>query len=234
MWMPTTDLPVSPGHPFYARLNAMLDATASTRSSKAQCQPFYAPGWAGRGWRPAGTSACCWSATSRASTPSAASPGAPRLAVAARASCGLGLDEPAPDHSTISRTRRLIDAGDASRGLHLGAGAPGRGRALKGRTVGVDSTTLEANAAMRSIVRRDTGERYQEYLTRLAKDRASRRRRARTWRGWTGSGRRGRRTRLEEPGRSGREDHQDEGRPHAPGPQSRARRSISTAGRWSR
>ena len=39
---------------------------------------------------------------------------------------------------------------------------------LKGKTIGVDATTLEANAAMRSIVRRDTGESYQEFLTRLA------------------------------------------------------------------
>src|SRR4029450_10918830 len=39
---------------------------------------------------------------------------------------------------------------------------------LKGRTVAIDATTLEANAAMRSIVRRDTGETYQEFLTRLA------------------------------------------------------------------
>ena len=38
---------------------------------------------------------------------------------------------------------------------------------LKGRTVAIDATTLEANAAMRSIVRRDTGETYQEFLTRL-------------------------------------------------------------------
>ena len=39
---------------------------------------------------------------------------------------------------------------------------------LKGRTIAIDATTLEANAAMRSIVRRDTGEAYQAYLTRLA------------------------------------------------------------------
>jgi len=39
---------------------------------------------------------------------------------------------------------------------------------LKGRTIAIDATTLEANAAMRSIVRRDTGEDYQAYLTRLA------------------------------------------------------------------
>jgi transposase len=39
---------------------------------------------------------------------------------------------------------------------------------LKGKTIGIDATTLEANAAMRSIVRRDTGESYMEYLRRLA------------------------------------------------------------------
>ena len=39
---------------------------------------------------------------------------------------------------------------------------------VKGKTIGVDATTLEANAALRSIVRRDTGESYQEFLTKLA------------------------------------------------------------------
>ena len=39
---------------------------------------------------------------------------------------------------------------------------------VKGKTVGIDATTLEANAALRSIVRRDTGESYQEFLTKLA------------------------------------------------------------------
>ena len=40
---------------------------------------------------------------------------------------------------------------------------------VKGRTVGVDATTLEANAAMRSIVRRDNGASYDEFLTGLAR-----------------------------------------------------------------
>ena len=52
---------------------------------------------------------------------------------------------------------------------------------LRGQTLAVDATTLEANAAMRSIVRRDTGESYQQFLTRLAMPRASRRRVARRW-----------------------------------------------------
>src|SRR5207248_11278931 len=76
----------------------------------------------------------------------------------------IGLDEATPDHSTISRTRRLMAVEThrqvffwvlerlADRGL------------LKGKTVGVDATTLEANGAMRSIVRREHGESYEEVL----------------------------------------------------------------------
>src|SRR6516162_4253513 len=82
---------------------------------------------------------------------------------------GIGLDEDTPDHSTISRTRRLIDVEThkevfswvlnqlADRGL------------LRGQRIGIDATTLEANAAMRSIVRRETGESYEEFLRGLAK-----------------------------------------------------------------
>jgi hypothetical protein len=43
MWIPTTDLPVSPGHPFYTRLNAILDEAGFERFAEAQCQAFYAP-----------------------------------------------------------------------------------------------------------------------------------------------------------------------------------------------
>jgi len=82
---------------------------------------------------------------------------------------GIALTEATPDHSTLSRTRRLIDLETheqvfawvlnllADRGL------------LQGKRIGIDATTLEANAAMKSIVRRDTGESYNEFLTGLAK-----------------------------------------------------------------
>jgi hypothetical protein len=43
IWIPTTDLPVSPGHPFYARLNAILDEAGFDRFAEEQCRPFYAP-----------------------------------------------------------------------------------------------------------------------------------------------------------------------------------------------
>ena len=168
MWIPTTDLPVSPGHPFYTRLNAILDEAGFDRFAEAQCQAFYAPVM-GRPGLPPGRyfrllllgyfegldseRGIAWRAAD---------------SLAVRSFVGLGLDASAPDHSTISRTRRLIDL-DTHRAVFtwvqerlVAAGL------LTGRTVAIDATTLEANAAMRSIVRRDTGESYQEFLTRLA------------------------------------------------------------------
>ena len=83
---------------------------------------------------------------------------------------GVPVDKPAPDHSTISRTRRLIDIETHSEVFtHILKMLANHGL-INGKTTGVDSTTLEANAAMRSIVRRDSGEGYQEFLTRLAKE----------------------------------------------------------------
>ena len=77
---------------------------------------------------------------------------------------GVGLNQMPHDHSTISRTRRLIDV-ETHQAVLLA-----EKDLMKGKTVGVDGTTLEANAALRSIVRRDTGEGYQEFLTRLAQE----------------------------------------------------------------
>ena len=83
---------------------------------------------------------------------------------------GLPIDKPAPDHSTISRTRRLIDLETHAQVFQFILKVLANHDLIEGKTVGVDSTTLEANAAMRSIVRRDTGEGYQQFLERLAKE----------------------------------------------------------------
>jgi len=168
MWIPTTDLPVSPGHPFYTRLNTILDEAGFDRFVEAQCESFYAPVM-GRPCLPPGRYfrlllLCYFEGLD--SERCIAWRAADSLTV--RSFVGLGLDAAAPDHSTISRTRRLIDV-DTHRAVFtwvqerlVAAGL------LTGRTVAIDATTLEANAAMRSIVRRDTGESYQEFLTRLA------------------------------------------------------------------
>jgi transposase len=80
----------------------------------------------------------------------------------------IGLDENTPDHVTISRTRRLIDGETHQRIFTWVLERLAQAGLIRGKTIGVDSTTLEANAAMKSIVRRNTGESYMAYLQRLA------------------------------------------------------------------
>jgi transposase len=168
MWVPTTELPVSPGHPFYTKLNAILEEAGFDRFAEGECQQFYAPVMGRPSLPPSryfrlllvgyfegldSERGIAWRAAD---------------SLAVRTFVGLGLDTAGPDHSTISRTRRLI-ALETHRAVFTWVqerlAAAGL---LKGRTVAIDATTLEANAAMRSIVRRDTGETYHEFLTRLA------------------------------------------------------------------
>jgi transposase len=82
---------------------------------------------------------------------------------------GYSLTDTTPDHSSLSVIRHRIDVEThlSVFGWVLGV-LDGHGL-LRGKTLGVDATTLEANAAMRSIVRRDTGEGYESFLTQLAR-----------------------------------------------------------------
>ena len=169
MWMTTSELPKSPGHPFYQRLNVVLDEAGFDRFAEKSCERFYA----GQVGRPSllpgryfrllllgyfegldSERGIAWRAAD---------------SLAIRSFLGLGLDERGPDHSTISRTRRLIDVETHREVFGWVLERLAQAGLVKGKTLLVDGTTLEANAAMRSIVRRDTGEKYEEYLTGLAK-----------------------------------------------------------------
>ena len=90
--------------------------------------------------------------------------------LALRSFLGVGLKEMPPDHSTISRTRRLIDVETHQAVFRWVLELLAEKDLLQGKTIGIDATTLEANAALRSIVRRDTGEGYQEFLVGLAQE----------------------------------------------------------------
>ncbi len=89
--------------------------------------------------------------------------------IALREFLGFSLTDRTPDHSTLSRTRRLIDAETHQEVFSWVLQELSKAGLVKGKTLGIDATTLEANAALRSIVRRDTGEGYQDFLTDLAK-----------------------------------------------------------------
>ena len=83
---------------------------------------------------------------------------------------GFAIDQSPPDHSTLSRTRRLISVEAHAEVFQFMLKVLANHGLIDGKTVGVDSTTLEANAAMKSIVRRDTNEGYTQFLERLAKE----------------------------------------------------------------
>lgn len=169
MWVSASELPTSPGHPFYQRLNRVLDAEGFDAFVERRCARFYAPVMGRPSLSPGryfrlmllgyfegldSERGMAWRAAD---------------SLGIRSFLGLGLAEGVPDHSTISRTRRLIDV-ETHREVFVWIlerlAAVGL---VNGKTISVDATTLEANAAMRSIVRRDTGEGYQEFLIRLAK-----------------------------------------------------------------
>jgi transposase len=170
LWTPTAALPVSASHPFYQRLNQILDENQFDEYAETICEEFYA-GEVGRpGLAPGmyfrllmvgyfegidSERGIAWRASDSLSI---------------RSFVRIALDENVPDHSTISRTRRLLDVETHQAVFQWVLQVLAEKKLLKGTTIGVDATTLEANAALRSIVRRDTGEKYDEFLTRLAKE----------------------------------------------------------------
>jgi transposase len=169
LWIAHTELASAPGHPFYQKLNELLEAERFDEFVEGRCAKFYAVKYG----RPSLTPGIYFRSLliGYFEGIEAERGIAWRLAdsLALRRFVGIALDEYTPDHSTISRTRRLIDL-DTHRevfGWVLGVLAD-RGL-LKGQRIAIDATTLEANAAMRSIVRRDTGESYDEFLRALAK-----------------------------------------------------------------
>jgi len=82
---------------------------------------------------------------------------------------GIRMNEEAPDHTTISRTRRLIDVETHQQVFAWVLERLAEAGLVKGKRIGIDATALEANAALRSIVRRDNGDSYEEFLKGLAR-----------------------------------------------------------------
>jgi transposase len=169
LWVTHSELAVAPGHPFYNRLNELLDQEKFDEFAEKECAPFYAD----NNGRPSLTPGTYFRSLLIGYFEGIDSERG--IAWRAADSLGLrqflqiGLDESTPDHSTISRTRRLIDIETHRKVFGWVLGVLADRGLLKGKIVGVDATTLEANAAMRSIVRRDNGQRYEAFLTDLAK-----------------------------------------------------------------
>ena len=168
LWITHAELATAPGHPFYQRLNELLEQEQFDAFAERECAPFYAD----RNGRPSLTPGTYFRLLPIGYFEGIDSERG--IAWRAADSLGLrqflqiGLDERTPDHSTLSRTRRSIDVETHRKVFGWVLGVLADRGLLPGKMVGVDATTLEANAAMRSIVRRDNGQRYEAFLTELA------------------------------------------------------------------
>lgn len=167
-WVPHAALPLAASHPFYSRLNALLAGDGFDAFVDGQCARFYAPGVGRPSLAPGvyfrllligyfegidSERGIAWRAAD---------------SLALRDFLGVAWGEAVPDHSTLSRTRRLIDLETHRAVFTWVLQLLGPAGLVQGQTLGVDATTLEANAALRSIVRRDTGASYETFLTGLA------------------------------------------------------------------
>src|SRR5271155_5436449 len=170
IWIAHTELAVAPGHPFYKGLNELLEGAGFDELVEGLCARFYHARLGRPSLRPGiyfrallvgyfegidSERGIAWRTAD---------------SLALRSFLGFELGKSTPDHSTISRTRRLIDV-ETHRQVFLWVlGMLAEEGLLKGNTVAIDGTTLEANAALRSIVRRDNGQAYDEFLKDLAKE----------------------------------------------------------------
>ena len=164
-WIVAAELPQGPGHPFYRRLNQLLAVHGFDAFGETLCQKFYHDSL-GRPGIPPGVyfrmlligyfegldseRGIAW-----------------RCADSRTLSqfLGYGPTDTTPDHSSLSVIRNRIDLETHQEVFAWVLKVLAAEGLLKGKTLGIDATTLEANAASRSIVRRDTQEGYQEFST---------------------------------------------------------------------
>lgn len=171
LFITTASLDLQP-HPYYAAVNKVLDAHHFDAFAEGLCAKFYDdPAKGGRpGLSPAIYFRCLMLGYFEGIDSERGIAWRCADSLSVKAFLGIPMDKATPDHSTISRTRRLIDVETHAEVFQFILKVLVNHKVVDGRTVGVDSTTLEANAAMRSIVRRDTSEGYQDFLTRLAQE----------------------------------------------------------------
>jgi len=164
----TTNLPQSPGHPFYKELNRLLAEAKFDEEVEELCRPYYADG-AGRPGIPPGVyfrmnfvgyfegldsqRAIAWRCHDSRSL---------------QEFLGYSIAEATPDHSSLTVIRKRLPTAIHEQVFAKVLRIAQEKKLLKGKTVAVDSTFIEAEAAMKSIVRRDNGDDWKEYLKKLA------------------------------------------------------------------
>jgi len=168
-WVVSSEVVGTPAHAFYDRLNQILDQHHFDRNVEQLCRRYYKD----RRGRPSITPGVYFRSLLLGYFEGIDSERgiAWRLAdsLSLRKFIAYGLTEETPDHSTISRTRRLYSVETHKAVFRWVLKILGEEGLVEGKTVSIDATTLEANAALRSLVRRDNGQKYDDYLKELAK-----------------------------------------------------------------
>jgi transposase len=157
------------GHPYYLTVNRVLAEHGFDRFAEAQCRKFYAKKMGRPGMAPGVYFRCLLLGYFEGIDSERGIAWRADDSLSLRAFLGIPASKHAPDHSTISRTRRLIDVETHQAVFTWVLGVLDGAGLIRGKTMGVDATTLEANAAMKSIVRRDDGRSYDQFLTDLAR-----------------------------------------------------------------
>ena len=169
MWVEWSALPSAPGHPFYEKLHEVLKEHGFTPFVEDECRQYYVDGVGRPSIPPAVYFKMLFIGFFEGIDSERGIAWRVADSMGLRQFLGYELTEGTPDHSSISRTRRLMSVETHRKVFQWVLGVLAKEKVLRGKTLGIDATTLEANAALRSIVRRDTGESYEEFLVRLAK-----------------------------------------------------------------
>ncbi len=168
LWVTASEIVGTPGNVFYERLNAVLNAEKFDQRVEALCRKYYKS----NSGRPSMTPGTYFRMLLLGyfegieSERGIAWRSADSLSI--RKFLGYDLSEPTPDHSTVSRTRRLYSTQTHGAVMQWVLKILRKHGLAQGQSVCIDATTLQANAAMKSLVRRDTGIGYDEYLRQLA------------------------------------------------------------------
>jgi transposase len=168
LWVAASEIVTTPAHAFYERLNTILNAEKFDQRVEAICRKYYKS----RSGRPSMTPGTYFRMLLLGYFEGIDS----ERGIAWRAAdsfsfrkfLGFDLSEQTPDHTTVSRTRRLYSIETHSAVMKWVLKILRKHGLADGQSVCIDATTLEANASMKSLVRRDTGQTYDDYLRQLA------------------------------------------------------------------
>lgn len=169
LWIEPTHLRAHPAHPFYRRLNEILEKVGFDRYAERLCRKYYAETMGRPSMAPGVYFRCFFVGYFEGIDSERGIAYRVADSLSLRSFLGLDVGEKTPDHSTLSKTRRLLSLGTHKALFCWALRQLAKEGLLRGQHMGIDATTLEANAALKSIERRDSGESYDEHVERLMK-----------------------------------------------------------------